>query len=72
MTTRKKGLIYPKRLRFFKTIFDTFLYLFLYQSYPIYNLFSRFLALRNARAGPDVQYWDDSIRERLLRRRNKK
>ena len=29
---------------------------------PIYNLFSRFLALRNMR--------NDSIRERLLRRRN--
>ena len=34
------------------------------QSYPIYNLFSRFFALRNTRAGHDGQYWDDSIRKR--------
>ena len=38
--------------------------------WPTYNLFSRFLALRNTRAGHDGQYWDDSIKERLLRRRN--
>ena len=35
------------------------------------NIFSRFFALRNTRAGHDGQYWDDSIRKRLLRRRNK-
>ena len=35
------------------------------------DIFSRFFALRNTRAGHDGQYWDDSIRKRLLRRRNK-
>ena len=34
------------------------------------DIFSRFFALRNTRAGHDGQYWDDSIRKRLLRRRN--
>ena len=35
------------------------------------DIFSRFFALRNTRAGHDGQYWDDSIRKRLLRRRKK-
>ena len=34
------------------------------------DIFSRFFALRNTRAGHDGQYWDDSIRKRLLHRRN--
>ena len=34
------------------------------------DIFSRFFALTNTRAGHDGQYWDDSIRKRLLRRRN--
>ena len=34
------------------------------------DIFSRFFALRNTRDGHDGQYWDDSIRKRLLRRRN--
>ena len=34
------------------------------------DIFSRFFAPRNTRAGHDGQYWDDSIRKRLLRRRN--
>ena len=110
-------VIYPKLARararvcvwFF--FLKTLLYLFLYQSYSIYNffsrllalrniysgrhwvrnalgmmdchihyaivtvrfctdIFSRFFALRNTRAGHDGQYWDDSIMKRLLRRRN--
>ena len=34
------------------------------------DIFSRCFALRNTGAGHDGQYWDDSIRKRLLRRRN--
>ena len=34
------------------------------------DIFSRFFAPRNTCAGHDGQYWDDSIRKRLLRRRN--
>ena len=33
------------------------------------DIFSRFFALRNTRAGRDGQYWDDSIRKRLRCRR---
>ena len=43
-----------ERLYTRNVIFDTFCYLFLYQSYPICNLFSRFLAVRNMYRG---RYW---------------
>ena len=36
------------------------------------DIFYRFFALRNTRAGHDGQYWDDSIRKCLFRRRNKR
>ena len=34
------------------------------------DIFSRFFAVRNTRAGHDGHYWNYSIRKRLLRRRN--